>query len=91
MLAADQATLTQLLTSGQRARGLQLHLVSVRAASASPTNVTLAVRDTLPAYELVGADGAVEHVAGRGERDWIVMLRAQLPDGQWRIASIGAA
>jgi len=91
VFAADQATLTQLLTSGQRARGLQLRLVSVRAASASPTNVTLAVRDTLPAYDLVGADGAVEHVAGRGERDWIVMLRAQPPDGQWRIASIGAA
>jgi hypothetical protein len=91
VLAADQATLAHLLASGQRARGLQLRLVSVRAASASPTNVTLAVRDTLPAYDLVGADGAVERVAGRSERDWIVMLRAQPPGGQWRIASIGAA
>jgi eukaryotic-like serine/threonine-protein kinase len=91
VLAADRATLTQLVTAGQRARGLHLQLVSVRAASVSPTNVTLAVRDTLSAYDLVGTDGAVEHAAGRGERDWIVMLRLQHPGDHWRIASIGAA
>jgi hypothetical protein len=39
----------------------------------------------------VSTDGAVEHAAGRGERDWIVMLRLQHPGDQWRIASIGAA
>jgi hypothetical protein len=91
VLAADRATLTQLVTAGQRARGLRLQLVSVRPASASPTNVTLAVRDTLSAYDVVSANGAVQHVAGRGERDWIVMLRVQQPGDPWRIASIAAA
>ena len=91
VLATDRATLTQLVMAGQRARGLHLQLVSVQAASASPTNVTLVVHDTLSAYDLVSADGAVQHVAGRGERGWIVMLRRETPSDQWHIASIGAA
>jgi eukaryotic-like serine/threonine-protein kinase len=91
VLAADRATLNQLVTAGQRARGLHLQLISVRAASAASTNVTLVVRDTLSAYDVVGAGGAVEHVAGRGERGWIVMLQIRQPGDRWRIASIGAA
>jgi hypothetical protein len=89
-LATDRETLAKLIADGQRARGLRLELVAVRMVSQSPNNVTLAVRDTLPAYELVRADGAADHVPGRGERNWTVVLHEQ-PVGRWQIDSIAPA
>jgi hypothetical protein len=50
------------------------------------TEVTLAVRDVLPGYDLVQADGAAVHVEGRAERGWVVVLRGS----PWRIVSISA-
>ena len=51
--------------------------------------VTLAVRDTLPAYTLVAADGSTQSMTGRGERSWTVVLRQA--DSRWLIASIASS
>jgi hypothetical protein len=90
-LAADRRTLDQMADAGQRARGLALRLVSVEVRSQTPTSVELAVRDTLPPYEIVDADGQVRRQPGRGEREWVVGLRATTAGGSWRIATIDAA
>jgi eukaryotic-like serine/threonine-protein kinase len=90
-LAADRATLGQLMAAGQRARGLTFQLLSVAVASRAAGQVTLSVRDTLPAYQLVSASGAIQTVAGRGARNWTVVVRADPSDGGWQIASITAA
>jgi hypothetical protein len=68
--------------------GLRFVLESVRVVAQSPGDVTLGVVDTLAAYDVVGADGSTEHVAGRGERNWTVVLRAEPVGSPWRIASI---
>jgi hypothetical protein len=90
-LAADRDTLSQLVKAGEHARGLRLQLVSVRAVSLSPGEVTLAVSDTLGAYDVIGPSGTPEAVAGRGLRTWTVVLESQPATGPWRIASITAA
>ncbi|HEX7105343.1 MAG TPA: protein kinase, partial [Acidothermaceae bacterium] len=90
-LAADRRTLDQMADAGQRARGLALRLVSVEVRSQTPTSVELAVRDTLPPYEIVDADGQVRRQPGRGEREWVVGLRATTAGGSWQIATIDAA
>ncbi len=97
-LAADRATLGRLVGAGQRVRGLQFVLESVRLVSQSSGDVTLAVDDTLAGYDVVDARGVATHVPGRGVRTWSVVLRAQPSSGvvgeattvpqSWRIASI---
>jgi serine/threonine protein kinase len=91
-LVTDRATLGRLVGAGQRVRGLQFVLESVRVVGQSPGEVTLAVVDTLAGYDVVGAAGSATHVAGRGARNWTIVLRAQPPDESgWRIASIAPA
>ena len=111
-LATDVATLHQLLATGRLARGLQLRITSVVALAQSATEVTLRVHDTLDSYQLVsvgtdgadgtdGTDGTALPVAGRGDRGWVVVLRAPPPPASaddrgavaqgWRIASIAPA
>jgi len=97
-LATDRATLGRLVGAGQRVRGLQFVLESVRLVSQSSSDVTLAVADTLGGYDVVDARGAATHLPGRGVRTWTVVLRAQPSSGaageattglqSWRIASI---
>ena len=97
-LATDRATLGRLVGAGQRVRGLQFVLESVRLVSQSSSDVTLAVADTLAGYDVVDARGAPTHVPGRGVRTWTVVLHAQPTSGaageatavqqSWRIASI---
>jgi len=89
-LAADRETMRELVVAGEHARGLDLRLTSVTVRSQSPTAVVLDVRDVLPAYDLVRADGSADHQAGRGERSWLVTLRAQQAGAPWRIDTIGA-
>jgi eukaryotic-like serine/threonine-protein kinase len=90
-LASDRDTLGRLVAAGEHARGLRLQLVSVGLVAQSSSQVTLAVRDTLPDYELVRAAGAAELVTGRGERSWTVVLRAEPVRGGWLIGSIEPA
>jgi len=98
-LATDVATLRQLVAAGRLARGLQLRIISVVALTQTPTDVTLRVHDTLDGYQLVstgtdGADDASLPVAGRGDRTWLVALRAQAGDRSsvgWRIAAVTAS
>jgi len=90
-LAADRRTLGLMADAGQRARGLALRLVSVEVRSHTPTSVELTVRDTLPPYDIVDADGQLRRQPGRGEREWVVGLRAAAAGGSWRIATIDAA
>jgi hypothetical protein len=90
-LATDRETLGRLVAAGEHARGLRLQLVSVGLVSQSSGQVTLAVRDTLPDYELVRAGGDAELVTGRGERSWTVVLRAEPVRGGWLIGSIAPA
>jgi hypothetical protein len=85
-LTADRATLGRLVAAGEYARGLRLQLVSVSVAAQGAAEVTLAVRDVLPGYDLVDADGTAEHIAGRAERGWLVVLSGS----PWRIAAITA-
>jgi predicted lipid-binding transport protein (Tim44 family) len=63
----------------------------VRVVSESAADVTLAVRDALPAYDLVRAGAVVEHLAGRSERTWTVVLHRASSEGNWLIAAITAA
>ena len=91
-LVTDRTTLGRLVGAGQRVRGLQFVLESVRVVAQSPGEVTLAVVDTLAGYDVVDAAGVATHVAGRGARNWTVVLRAEPPDELgWRIASIAPA
>ncbi|HWF41967.1 MAG TPA: hypothetical protein VN683_07795, partial [Acidothermaceae bacterium] len=91
-LATDRTALGRLVGAGQRVRGLQFALESVRVVSQSPGEVTLAVADTLAGYDVVDAAGVATHMPGRGTRNWTVVLRAQLPDElRWQIASIAPA
>lgn len=95
-LATDVATLRQLVATGRLARGLQIHINSVAALTQTPTEVTLRVHDTLDSYQLVstGTDGTSLPVAGRGDRTWLVALRARAGDRSsvgWRIASVTAS
>jgi eukaryotic-like serine/threonine-protein kinase len=91
-LSTDRATLGRLVGAGQRVRGLQFLLESVRVVAQSPDEVMLTVVDTLAGYNVVDAEGGTTHVAGRGARNWTVVLRAQPPDElRWRIASIAPA
>ncbi len=90
-LAADRRTLAAMAGAGQRARYLSLKLMSVEVQAQTPTSVDLLVRDTLPPYEIVDADGGVRRQPGRGERGWLVTLRSASAGGSWRIASIDAA
>ncbi len=76
-LATDRATLGHLVGAGQRVRGLQFVLQSVRVVARSPGEVTLAVADTLASYDVVDAAGVATRVPGRGIRNWTVVLRAQ--------------
>jgi eukaryotic-like serine/threonine-protein kinase len=91
-LATDRATLGSLIGAGQRVRGLQFVLQSVRVVAQATGEVTLAVVDTLAGYDVIDAGGVASHVAGRGARNWTIVLRA--PEGQgrqWLIASIAPA
>jgi hypothetical protein len=100
-LAHDRQTLDRLLAAGRRARGLALALTSVTAASSAGPGrasgpVNLSVRDTLPAYDIVGADRSlIAHEPGRGERGWLVELRPTRGPGAgapgWRIVTIRPA
>jgi len=98
-LVTEVATLRQLMATGRLARGLELHINSVVALTQTPTDVTLRVHDTLDGYQLVstgtdGADDASLPVAGRGDRTWLVALRAQAGDRSsvgWRIAAVTAS
>jgi hypothetical protein len=104
-LTTDRATLGRLVAAGQRVRGLQFVLKSVLVVAQSPSEVTLAVADTLASYEVVDAAGVATHVPGRGIRKWTVVLRTQPPAGpadstdlanlpaalRWRIAAIAPA
>jgi hypothetical protein len=90
-LVADRATLRALIAADEQARGLRLDLVTVRVVSESAADVTLAVRDALPGYDLVRAGAVVEHLAGRDERGWTVVLHRTPGDGRWLIATITAA
>jgi serine/threonine protein kinase len=91
-LTTDRAALGRLVGAGQRVRGLQFVLESVRVVSQSPDEVTLAVADTLASYDVVNAAGVATHMPGRGSRNWTVVLRAQLPgELRWQIASIAPA
>ena len=101
-LATDRTALGRLVGAGQRVRGLQFVLQSVRVVAQSPDEVTLAIADTLASYDVVDAAGVATHVPGRGIRNWTVALRAQAPPAstdlanpaasqaalRWRIASI---
>jgi hypothetical protein len=87
-LAAERQTLVAMADSGERARDLSLTLVSVELESQTPSSARLRVRDTLPPYEIVDAEGDVRRQPGRGERDWLVTLRTATAGGTWRIASI---
>lgn len=87
-LATDRAALGRLVGAGQRVRGLQFVLESVRVVSQSPGEVTLAVADTLAGYDVVDAAGFATHMPGRGSRKWTVVLRAQPDQLRWQIASI---
>jgi hypothetical protein len=89
-LAADEKTLAALVSAGERARGLALRLTGVVVKSQTGTDVELEVRDVLPGYDLARSDGTVVHQAGRGERTWVVTLRATAPDAPWRIDTIAA-
>jgi hypothetical protein len=88
-LTTDRATLGRLVGAGQRVRGLQFGLESVRVLAQSPGEVTLTVVDTLAGYDVVDAAGVATHVPGRGVRTWTFVLRAH--ELQWRIASITPA
>jgi hypothetical protein len=90
-LAADQRTMRELVAAGEHARNLMLRLTSVVVLSQTPASVVLRVRDVLPSYDLVRADGSVEPHAGRGEREWIVTLRASDATDAWRIDTIAAS
>jgi hypothetical protein len=90
-LRTERETLGGLVAAGEQARGLHLDLVAVRLVSESATEVTLAVRDALPGYDLVRAGAVVEHLAGRGERTWTVVLHRTSMEGRWLIAAITAA
>jgi hypothetical protein len=87
-LAADRVTLGRLVGAGQRVRGLQFLLESVRVVSQSPGDVTLTVADTMAAYEVVDAGGVATQISGRGVRNWTVVLSAEPVGSRWRIASI---
>lgn len=89
-LQADRRSLEELQAAHERARGLALRLTSVVVRSQTTTEVVLAIDDVLPAYDLVGADGAAVRRPGRGERAWIVTLRAQAAGEPWRIDTISA-
>ncbi len=78
-LATDRATLGRLVGAGQRVRGLQFVLESVRLVSQSSGEVTLAVVDTLAGYDVVDAAGVATPVAGRGARKWTVVLCTRRP------------
>jgi len=90
-LATDRAALGRLVGAGQRVRGLQFVLASVRVVSQSPAEITLAVADTLASYDVVDAAGAATHVPGRGMRNWTVVLRTEPDELRWQIASIAPA
>jgi hypothetical protein len=90
-LLSDRETLRALIAADEQARGLRLDLVAVRVVSESTADVTLAVRDALPGYDLMRAGAVVEHLAGRGERGWTVVLHRTPGDGRWLIATITAA
>ena len=92
-LATERLTLATLVAAGVHARGLKLRLVSVSVVEQRPGQVTLAVRDTLAPYDVVGSDGAVESRPGRAERGWTMVLHdASTTAGAkgWRIATITA-
>lgn len=74
-LAADRATLGQLVAAGEHADGLAIRVLSVSVVSENAELAELSVRDVLPGYRLVRADGTIQQVAGRGERSWLVTLR----------------
>jgi hypothetical protein len=90
-LTADRQTLGAMVDAGQRARDLGLTLVSVQVRARTSTTVELLVRDTLPSYEIVDADGEIRRQPGRAERAWLVTLEAAGAGGSWRIATIDAA
>jgi D-serine deaminase-like pyridoxal phosphate-dependent protein len=92
-LAADRATLAQLVAAGEHAQGLALGLTSVVVSSRTDAQVSILVDDVLPAYDIVGPTGAMTRVAARGQRSWLVVLAAPTApaataDLGWRIASI---
>jgi hypothetical protein len=90
-LAVDRQTLGAMVDAGQRARDLRLKLVSVQVHARTSTTVELLVRDTLPSYEIIDADGEPQRQPGRAERAWLVTLEAASAGGSWRIATIDAA
>jgi len=87
-LGLDRSTLADLAAAGEHARGLTLRLTSVSVRSQDATQVVLAVRDVLPGYDLVQADGTAIHQSGRGEQSWVVTLARASADRPWRIDTI---
>lgn len=90
-LALDRSTLAELTAAGEHARGLTLQLKSVTVRSQQSLRVELVVRDVLPGYDVVRADGSAVHQAGRGERSWLVTVARAGTDRPWRIDTISPA
>lgn len=89
--AADVGTVQRWRAAGAAAvPGYASSVLAVRAMSAAAGRVTLAVTDTLSAYDVVTAGGRVlEHVAPRPARTWTVVVQREA-DG-WRLWSVQPA
>lgn len=85
-LDADQAAAAVLRERAPRTVSPIPAIQAVALVHAGPTT-TLRVTDTLPAYDYVGADGAVvASVPARGPRTWTLTL-VSTPDG-WRLSQV---
>jgi hypothetical protein len=86
-LAADAATLGQLVAQGRTAHGLRHELRRAEQLERSGEAVRLRVADVLPGYEVRAADGAVvSRAPGRGEQVFLVEL-VRTTDG-WRLVQL---
>ncbi len=86
----DTRRVTELDAAGVTAVGVRHDLHAVNVRDADEGRVALAVTDVLEPHRLVDADGTtVQDRAGRGERDFVVVL-VQEPAG-WRIAAVTPA
>ena len=86
-LVADLRLLGQLSASGRTAAGVRHVLGEVEVLTAGADRTRLRMVDTLPAYDVRDAEGAVvARAAGRGERSQVVELA--LTPGGWRLVSL---
>ncbi len=84
-LAADRSAMSQLSAAHLTARGLRHVLGSVQAVRLNPLQVELHVVAALSGYDLVGADGRVQHRAPGPQVQRVVALRRT--SGEWRVES----